>query len=381
MERYTVNGSQKLENRIKSHMDLIKNNILQEFDENTIQAIIMIGGYGRGEGTVRIDNGEENVFNDYDFFIISKALGPITTTRMKKKLVHLSGKLTKLVGIEVDLSLLTMKAFSRLPFTLMNYDMRQKSRIIHGNQSILDHLPPYNDAQMPAIEGTRLLLNRGALLIYCKQQLADHATLELSEREIIIKYINKAILAMGDSFLIINKKYHYSYKVKEETISHIDNPGFPLFEELKKAYLAAIEFKFTVNFDIHKTTDVLDWLKKTINIYESYVLWYESKRLQTPIPSWDSYKKLILLSSTMVPFHVKIKSLLINMREFGIKKTLQDIDICTCYPRDRLYIVYPFILFKKEQAMFTNSNYISKIAIADTKSLTNTFWNIWIKYS
>jgi hypothetical protein len=89
MRLYTINGSIEFEQKITSDMKAIVNRVTTVVGESDLVAIILGGGYGRGEGGVRVIDGNELLFNDYDLFVISKSISrsKLKTYQNKLKLL------------------------------------------------------------------------------------------------------------------------------------------------------------------------------------------------------------------------------------------------------------------------------------------------------
>lgn len=379
MQRYTYYGNTQLENLITGHLDLIRQRVLDTL-EGKILAIILSGGYGRGEGAVYYQEDQETVFNDYDLFVVTDKIPWYQLKKHRHQLAAIARELSDEIGIEVDLYLITKKAFARQPFTLMNYEMQKKSITIYGDPRAIELLPAYTQ-RIPLAEGTRLLLNRGILLLYCKRYFFKHEQIDASQRQIMIKYIIKAILAMGDSYLIAIDRYDYSYLKKAEIFRALPDSDYRLFKDLVENYLLAVEFKLKVDYTLYENTNLPLWLFHTISLFETYLYWYEEKRLGVQIDCWEEYKELIIQSTTTLPTLTKLKNILINIREFGIIKTLRDTELIFSYPRDRLYILLTFALFRYDPEDYKQANMISTQPIEDLDTLVDQFWEIWLKYS
>ena len=69
--RFTIDGCDALEQRIAHDLAAIREAVLERVDENSLSGLVLGGGYGRGEGAVYVVDGEERVYNDYDFFVLT----------------------------------------------------------------------------------------------------------------------------------------------------------------------------------------------------------------------------------------------------------------------------------------------------------------------
>ena len=70
--RYTVYGTREFDQKIDDDMHIIAEAVAGGISGNQIAAVILGGGYGRGEGGVhRNSKGEMSLHNDYDMFVIT----------------------------------------------------------------------------------------------------------------------------------------------------------------------------------------------------------------------------------------------------------------------------------------------------------------------
>ena len=129
--QYTIDGSEEFHCRIDEDIKLISDRLVEEFSESAIEALVLIGGYGRGEGAVLIINGEEKTFNDYDFFLVTKNK---FNDGEKSRLQKIAHETTEITGIEVDLFPVDKSTFLNFPLSLMNCEMKFGSIIPFGKR-------------------------------------------------------------------------------------------------------------------------------------------------------------------------------------------------------------------------------------------------------
>ena len=374
--RYTIHGSEELHCRIDEDIKLITDRLVQEFGDSAIEALVLIGGYGRGEGAVLLINGEEKTFNDYDFFLVTKER---LEEEEKMRLQKIAEETTKATGIEVDLYPVDKSTFLKFPLSLMNCEMKYGSIIPYGNKNILKELPDYDFKDIPPSEGTRLLLNRGILLQYVYQKLLHKDKLSEEESLQLIKYVFKALLAIGDSYLLSHGKYNISYPVKLETInSSIED--LDCWSEIQKSYKSAVDFKLKVDFETYKDLDIKLWVKQSTRLFTAYFQWYEKRRLRADFNSWDSYAQAVLKSSRQRSPKAFIKNILLSIRNFGLAHTICHPLLASCYPRTRLYAMLGHF-FDKEGKVLKNQFLVGSKYSDDAEKVFDQFWSLWLKYS
>ena len=68
---YTINKDLKINKKIADDLKSIVNGIIKIIGDYVI-SIYLVGGFGRGEGSVYIDNENIKIVNDYDLLIVVK---------------------------------------------------------------------------------------------------------------------------------------------------------------------------------------------------------------------------------------------------------------------------------------------------------------------
>lgn len=267
MSKYTTKGSEELDARIDADMELIRKTVSPHCD-----AGILLGGYGRGEGTPYIQSdGSQAPFNDYDLVVIVKAV----SIHIKLLFQRLEKELSEKIGLTVDLCPYARHALSSREFSLLNYEMKYGHFVIWGEESILDALPDYDRAIIPVSEGTRLLMNRGKLLLDMKRRLATAKALDPDERICFIKFINKVLLAFGDAALLAAGNYHVLYQDKKPCISSIG--PMPHRDFIIAGYLSAVELKEWGNYQDLEEYDLEQQLRKIIEVFIQFLPWYRNQ--------------------------------------------------------------------------------------------------------
>src|SRR3989339_1840041 len=99
MGKYTVAGSPQFEQRLGNELQRIVTAVRDLPQAPPIEAIVLMGGYGRGEGTPLHKDGIEQPFNDYDLMVICGNLSYQTRQHFQKRLRMLEKELTDQLGI------------------------------------------------------------------------------------------------------------------------------------------------------------------------------------------------------------------------------------------------------------------------------------------
>lgn len=191
--------------KVNQDLDVITQELVQVFGDN-ISALMLVGGFGRGEGAVLVENGQVTPVNDYDLVMIVDH--PCDLSRIDEIRRNLAERL----GVWwVDISTYTVAKLRRLRYTMYAYDLKYASQVIYGDPSILSLIPEMDPTKMPLAEAevqfyTRLWCFLGPFSArFLEQQPTDE------ERFFLANQLSKALLACSDALLILNGLYHHSY--------------------------------------------------------------------------------------------------------------------------------------------------------------------------
>src|ERR1700760_2267132 len=68
-KRFTIDGSPALESRLGALCDQLRHEVVHRMPPNTVAAIVLGGGYGRGEGGVLKTATGDAPYNDIEFYV------------------------------------------------------------------------------------------------------------------------------------------------------------------------------------------------------------------------------------------------------------------------------------------------------------------------
>lgn len=206
-----------------------------------IKTIVLGGGYGRGAGGVfRLKNGEIRLYNDLDLFVIINSKTSQKMNQICATFLHQLGEaLSEEYHVFVEFGPLTpVKKLNLNAETLMVQELIRAYVVVWGDDADLRALKPIDFTQLPAHEMQRLLLNRGAGLLLAKQRL-EKESLSFTDKDFVLRNINKALLAIGDVFLFLNHAYVFSAAERLKILEK--NEAFPV--SFLSLYRQAFQFK------------------------------------------------------------------------------------------------------------------------------------------
>ncbi|MBI9031952.1 hypothetical protein JEZ13_08145 [bacterium] len=373
MGKYTLTGSQEFDNMIDDQLKMVTEEILNLIPPDDIAAILLGGGYGRGEGGVLIENNKEFLYNDYDLFVILKNVNLLKKRDYQNRIHLIHEKFTPLVKIDVDVGpLQTVNAISKAPHWMMWYELKNGFKLLWGNQSIRSYFPDYPHDKMPLMEAYRLLLNRGVGLLLCKQHFETYE--ETESQEFILRNIRKAQLAMGDAYLIKKKSFHYSYKKRDEIFSELENDQDMINLNIYNHYKIAYQFKEKPHKPNLTKEEYLSEYHNLLTIYESLYNWIFTNEVSDKL-NLETYQKIlneIFTEKRNLPdlFKNICKSIKINYSKF-------DINLISKHPRYRLFMTLPYFLFNQQN--ISCQKLLSCNNCSNEKDLLKFFFNLWEK--
>ena len=379
-ERYTLDGDAIVEARIDRDQGLVADAVQSILEPPGFRAVVLMGGYGRGEGGYVMRGGQPAPYNDYDYFVVVRGLDRAQREALNRGLAEQARALENSVGVEVDFALLHEERLSSAEYSLMNSEMIWGHRVVAGDQGVLDAMPAMPLSRLPAGEFTRLMLNRGALLLMNQDRL-DSADPGAVDQEVFFKYLFKAVLACGDARLAGVGSYHPSYPKKLELLQAMDWPGSAAFMDL---YKQAWEHKFHPDYGRFADENAAAWQQRVVSTWLDTLSWFEGNRIGKQLGGWDAYCSPRLSKGQGGSSWGGPRNLAITLRDFGPVELLARPLWSLRYPRERLISVLPMLLENPGQGVTLAENPAGALALpAGTPwhEAVETFLRLWHRYA
>ena len=337
--RYTTDGPAGAEARIERDQTIVAEAVRRALPGDELVAVVLAGGYGRGEGGYRVCDGDYLPYNDYDYFVVVNG-GRSAERRIARQLGIVAHELEEQVGVEVDFALLRASRLRRLEFTLMYAELQHGHRITCGRDDALRHMRPMPIDRVPLSEFTRLMLNRGSLLLMNQQQLSAGGPKTADELEQFSRYLDKALLACADARLAATGRYDPSYTVKRRRLESLRWSGSQDFlRRYDRALAARAGDRWSLSSAEAKAAQdlvVADWLESLAEL--------ETTRLGQ-LPGWDRYSSArIGKGQSADGLTGTLRNLAVTMRDFGPGELVRNATWSLRYPRERLISVLPGLL-------------------------------------
>ena len=243
-----------------------------------VAALVLAGGYGRGEGGVfrASEDSAAELYNDLEFFLFLRADADAAAAAAWCEGWEKSGTLE--LGIDVEFKRDAAEVLRDGAPTMFWHDLLQGHRIVWGDGRLLADAPATlrDPAGLPATEATRLLFNRGSGLWFSRVKLergnaADAGFVERNHQ--------KARLALGDAVLALAGRHH---GLCEERARRIAAGGFatpPGWDRIKAWHAEGVAFKLRPRHRARNLGELAAAQAELTAAWLEVFLWVEGRRL------------------------------------------------------------------------------------------------------
>ncbi|MCG8457227.1 MAG: hypothetical protein MI919_13200 [Holophagales bacterium] len=204
MKRFTTYGSPAFERRLAAELRAMASDFARALS-GELRSLVLVGGYGRGEGAVEKRGSHEYPYNDLDLVLILSRFRRSWPSRLEAVRRSWQDRL----GLHIDLSRpLTERGVRNWPHRLLWHDVVQGHRVLWGQPDLIESSAPTRlYSPPPRIEASLLLLNRGAGLIEAVRQRLSAAEPDPKDPDFIRRNAFKVDLAMMDAVLLAHGVY------------------------------------------------------------------------------------------------------------------------------------------------------------------------------
>jgi len=286
-----------------------------------IDALILGGGYGRGEGGVYLAAQEPRLFNDLDYFLFTpepenpKLLDAVRTFERVE---------SEALGIDVEVTCLRPNNLVGAEKSMMFHDLVMGHLVLVGPDEYLASWKAQMDpVAIEAIEATRLLWNRGSGLFFARSRLEEPAA-----RDFIYRQHMKLALALGDALLCLSGEHSAFCETRKQRFANFESPL--VTNEIRALHASGVDFKQRP----HEPPADLDLAAQNARLRELWsqvFLHVEQTRLGISFASLADYAKT---SQRLFPAEAVWRCLALALRDRlkrgGLLKPITD------YPRGAL---------------------------------------------
>ena len=377
--RFTIDGSPALETQLASLCEAAREELFTVVPSSRVEALLLGGGYGRGEGGVLVTSQGEAPYNDLEFYLFLKGV-PLLSERRYGRAVHeVAEQLTATAGIEVEFKILSLEKLRREPVSMFYYDLIMGHRWIYGDESCLAGCDHHRSAhRIPMHEATRLLMNRCSGLLFAAERL-QRRHFGTGESDFVGRNMAKAKLALGDVVLAARGQYHWSCLERHKRLTKLDeSTRVPHLDELITLHEQGVDFKLHPERMNKTREEFMPEFEFLRDAAREVWLWLENGRLGLSFRRPQDYA---LDPGNKCPEKSGWKNRLINARAFGKTAIFSN-----RYPRERLLNSLPLLLWMPET--FSDSDLRQHICselristTADFSAMVRAYESIWKRFN
>ncbi|HYE29978.1 MAG TPA: hypothetical protein VEH27_00990 [Methylomirabilota bacterium] len=379
--RFTLDGSEALESRLDQLCRAVGDRVAALIPPSRLQAVLLGGGYGRGEGGVLRQGGGEEPYNDLEFYVFIKGSTILNDRRYRAALHHLGEEFTQHIGIEVEFKILSIEKLRRSPVSMFYYDLVSAHRLVSGPEGALEDCDHHRAAhRIPLHEAARLLMNRSSGLLYSKELLAK-TNFTAEDADFVGRNLAKAKLAMGDVILTAYGQYHFSCRERHrrlEKLSQTEATSWIL--PFVQVHTDGVEFKLHPFKSIQPREALQSEHAEISALAKQLWLWLENRRLSR---TFDTVEAYALDRGVKCPESDPAKNILITARAFGVSAALGS--GASRYPRERLLNTLPLLLWSEnafgDPKLRERVSEELRVPVTDLSSAVRAYKTIWNRFN
>lgn len=344
--RFTLDGSPELEAHLARTCTRIAAGIRGLIPARKLEAILLGGGYGRGEGGVLRTPAGDRPYNDLEFYICLRGNRHLNE-QLHGHALHVLGEiLTPQAGVEVEFKIASLPELAASPVSMFSYDLMLGHRWLLGEEPLLGDCTVHRDAsRIPLAEATRLLMNRGTGLLFARERLL-RSTFTAGDADFTARNIAKAELALGDAVLTAHGQYHWSVLERQErlaALAHQEDSAW--MREICRHHTAGVEFKLHPTRTTATREELEAAHQRVVDLARPTFLWLEQRRLHQRFAGPEDY---VLRAQQLCPESPVARNVAINVKVLGPRVALKSPPIY--HPRERILRALALLLWVPDAA-------------------------------
>lgn len=316
--KYTQH-SKEADETIANHFKLVCDKIKQEVKD--LKSILIMGGFAKGEGSVKKVGDKIEPMNDYDFYLITKEKIP------EQQLDKLSEECSNAIGKKglafdhyeffeefdnhffVELHNLTESELKDLLPIIRYYEIKNSGKVLYGEDAI-KLFPDFRLEEIPDSEIIRLIFNRLVNLIqYFK---ADYLKKLPKKQETLLYFTNRAILTAGSVFLFYLNRWETHNQKALETLEEVFPKQFPHYHKKFPKFLEdlrnATKWKL-VPYSVEIEDPVALWFRARTYLSELAKLYIKEITKKNP-QDWEEVSKAMQSDLPKTYYHPYLKHMI-----------------------------------------------------------------------
>jgi hypothetical protein len=320
---FTLDGNDELERHLEQTCARVLSGIRGLIPERKLEGLFLGGGYGRGEGGVRRDTDGDHPYNDLEFYVAVRGNRHFNELRYRRRLDVLGEILTHLAGLEVEFKITSLAELASRPISMFSYDLVEGHRLLWGGPAAkaLQGCEHHHRAEeLPAMEATRLLMNRCSGLLLARAEL-EREPFTPAAADFVRRNIAKAQLAFGDAVLASGGSYRWSCRERHSRLQRLARREPSQWHDaLVRHHAAGLEFKLHPSSVVLSREALLARHAEVTNLARQCWIRLESRRLGRAFPGPGGYAEDPI---NKCPGTSVLRNFILNLRIDGFRAILR----------------------------------------------------------
>jgi hypothetical protein len=378
--RFTIDGSDELEARLAATCNKVLAGLESSIPAPKLEAVLLGGGYGRGEGGVLQTEAGDRPYNDLEFYVCLRGNRWWNETDFGPVLHALSEELSPAAELDVEFKLFSLDQLRCSPVNMFYYDLVMGHQWLLGEESFLRGCEHQREAgQIPLSEATRLLMNRSSGLLFARHHLMQKPFTP-AHADFTGRNLAKAQLAFGDVVLAAHGQYHWSVRERHARLKKLSTPQeLPWLPVVQRHHAAGLEFKLHPRKTAASASDLESQHSELVSLGLKLWLWLENRRLHQSFASARDYASS---PEDKCPETKGWRNRLIHLRTFGPTQLLTG--KWARYPRERLFHALALLLWEPaalhEPPLVRQLHRELNTRAADFEGLVRAYEKLWRRF-
>jgi hypothetical protein len=371
---FTVDGGPELENHLKRTCAKVREGVGALIPEEKFEALLLGGGYGRGEGGVLQTPQGEQPYNDLEFYLLLKGNCRRNEKKYAAGLRHLAHELEPEAGVEIEFKIISSDKLQRSAPTMFYYDLAAGHLMLDGGDEFWYECPHHFHPQnIPLAEATRLLMNRCSGLLFSLDRLT-RPVFDAESADFVGRNHAKAQLAFGDVILAAYGQYHCSCRERSRRLEELSSDDCPLLPEARQHHRQGVEFKLHPRRSTGARKELVPQQSGLMSFALDLWLWLERRRLAQNFSSALDYARSPV---NKCPEANSLRNAVINAATFG-PAALADGKRYR-YPRERLLEALALLLWHPTEVPMIQERLRTRAQ--DFQPLVEAYETLWQRFN
>lgn len=282
--KLTISGGDAVEEHAAALIGTAAKRILRFVPSRHLRALVLGGGYGRGEGGVTLRHGREMPGSPLSFYLFTDGLAVKQRLRLEREIDEGLGRLRESYPVPIEFSTVDAARLTRYRVRLVWYELCQGHKVLAGHPLFLSRLSSrFRAEDLDPHDVADTLVNSGGLLLV-NDVLISRGQLEERRRD-VVAHVSDALIGYGSALLFFMGAYDPGFEVRRRRMAECTFVP----DAVRAAFEDALSYRATG--DIAAEERLLD-LARTGRVRALLSLIHldvERLRLRRPRLSWAGY--------------------------------------------------------------------------------------------